>query len=444
MNAFCMLCGSDAFRFTKMAAESAIKHLKFDHAFLAYPSRRMNQDWPSKIRALFPDHIKVHTVPGADRWEDVAQARFGLFDLALKEGVDGWIFSVDDDDVILGTPDLPEDSQVGLLHSDIIAVCQQPTGNMQTGEVFPREASLIRERIEANMFRGSFYGYRAAAWKDVSGDLDRSYTDYEEWRVVWHMIRKGWKDHYIPRVLQVQRCKDFVSAAATQKAKGRSWAVTCSELDAKFPAKSDRYWQNWDHDDKRGEVEEFWRDDPHQLARRKHFYATFREHVLPRTRGMKLMDFGCGVCWDKPEFESMGYRYAGADVTQEMLDRAQAKFPEEKNLHLDDMLNSKFKDRQWPVVNCSAVLPHLPKDVHQTALDTLWRITDKCLVVRLFGVDLHPEDNTSIIKGFLYNRFTESTWRGYFDRLSPSPSSYVVCRGQTKETCDIMIAVVWR
>jgi ubiquinone/menaquinone biosynthesis C-methylase UbiE len=447
MNALCMLISSPYFRIARTSFESALRYLPIDRVYLAMAPKWREREWDTRFAGIAEDK-QVTLCEGAGSWNEVGSCRAGIFDRAAAEGAE-WMFSVDDDDGVLGAVDPAVfGPEVGAFHTDILAVCREASGETrQPGDVFLRHSHSIMRRADANVFMGSFYGYRAAAWQQVSPLLDRSYTDYEEWRVVWHMLNAGWKIQHIPHVLQWQGVRDFVDQATMQKqACGRSWIMVQNQLEAVHGSQDDgdRWWQNWNIDAKRLEVEDFWRDDPAQTARRKQLYNMLRTEVIPNLPRKQVLDHGCGVAWDQPEFVKLGLKYAGADVTEEMLERARERVPD-LELYTDDVFNSQFKDQQWPLVVNSAVLPHLPLDRVPSAISELWRITGDCLVIRLFGVNTSPKDASVLLKGFIYNRLRAETWMKMIKEGCTGAVRIDWHSLPDSRSCkDILIACVWR
>lgn len=177
---------------------------------------------------------------------------------------------------------------------------------------------------------------------------------------------------------------------------------------------TERWWQHWGSDAERKKVEQYWRHAADQPQRRKHFYDILARELRAFPQGINLLDFGCGTGFDTGAMLALGVTYHGADVTPTMLAQARARFPS-IGFEVDDMLASKQLDRSWTVVVCNAVLPHLPADRIATAIRELWRITDKLLIVRLFGVVPDVDlKNTEVIDGFIYQRWTQQDWEAMF------------------------------
>ena len=330
--------------------------------------------------------------------------------------------------------------KVAFVHTDIRAryLVDQSDGSYRAGETRVRTSRQIEKRERADLFRGSYYAYRRAALMDVLGHVDRAFPHYEEWRIVWHLMRAGWQGLYVPEVLQEQHCRDIPAFTASVKATGRSWEKTVAELEDIF---SDRWWQRWRQDHARGLVETYWKESPEQVERRKHFNDILRQ-VVAEAGVTSVLDFGCGTGEDYLFMSGdLGLAYQGVDVTPERLATARQKFPI-IDVSEDDIFASKQGDRAHPFVVNSAVLPHLPLDKIPTAISELWRITGKVLVVRLFGVRPRNKDTTEVKSGFIYQRLREATWKAMFEKHGPG--RLVIHRGPTKGTADIMVVVAWR
>ncbi|HET6497300.1 MAG TPA: class I SAM-dependent methyltransferase, partial [Thermoleophilia bacterium] len=376
------------------------------------------------LRKRIPSNIKTTFLVGTDRWQDVARVRFETFDRAAADGCT-WLISVDDDDGVL-------------------AIYQEGIKDKRhwPGKVILRDTGPIETRSMCNMFRGGYYGYRAKAWQEASPHVDRTSTDYEEWRVVWHLLRLGWKTHYDERVLQWQCVGKMADHPELMQFQfGKSWSMVLAQLEAQFGEPKNRWWQNWGIDASRLEIEDFWRDDPSQVIRREAWYSVV-EQVIPRLKSRVVMDHGCGVAWDQPAFVALGLEYSGADVTEGMIKRAKERLPG-VSLQTDDVFASQFADRQWPLVTSGAVLPHLPMDKIPVALGELWRMTGECLLIKLFGVDVEAEDQTVVLKGFLYEQLRQATWTKMIAAACPD-GKIKIHRTVKREAKDVMVVEVWR
>jgi len=467
----CMLISRERLEPIRFACTSARRHWEFDEILLGVSSK-ISEDTLEKIKRFFHTKKPIRIFPGADTREEVARARFNLFDNAKCD----WIMNVDDDDGILGNFDLgaiAENHRVGFIHTGILAVYMEKVTDRPTqpGDLLIRELKAVERPEDADGFRGSHYVYRREAWQQVSPIVDREETAYEEWRVVWHMRHMGWQGHLIDKVLQIQRVRDWTVAAKHQREVRKFvWTDVVKELEEKFGSgvedrpeeepeavesrdANKRDWQLWDDESKRSNVEKFWHKDQEQVARREQF-NNILGNLAKRGKFDSVLDFSCGTCEDYPYLSSLGLRYRGVDVTPGMLEMAREKYPI-VDVSLDDIFSSKFADREHPWVVNSAVLPHLPleptKDNPEAcvpqAIRELWRITGGCLTVRLFAVDRYPEDDTRRLNGFIYNSLRQRTWLDLFKaNLSPGgrPATVEIVRGHSGPTEDIMEVVAWR
>jgi SAM-dependent methyltransferase len=206
-----------------------------------------------------------------------------------------------------------------------------------------------------------------------------------------------------------------------------------------------RWWELWSDNTKREQVEEFWKKDPAQAERRAHFYTVLQK-VVAEASVSCVLDFGCGTCEDYNAMRAMDLVYTGVDVTPMMLARAREKYPE-IHVSADDIFASRQETGAHPLVVNNAVLPHLPAELIPQAVQELWRITRKVLVIRLFGVGLHPDEDKTIVdaQGFIYQRWRLAAWRKLFiANCAPAPTRLASHVGETPSTKDIAIFVLWK
>jgi hypothetical protein len=147
-----------------------------------------------------------------------------------------WIVNIDDDDGVLGRLPLEmAPSDVACMHSDVLAVCSVATGDRSAGDVFLRHGKRVSEPRDCHNFIGSYYAYRTSAWKQVSGLVTR--TEFEEWIVLWHLLKRGWKDCHVPMILQWQRLRDYISQVAEYRKRGVEWKSTEQGLEEQWISK---------------------------------------------------------------------------------------------------------------------------------------------------------------------------------------------------------------
>jgi len=224
--ALCMLCGNKDFRITRLAIQSAFRYLpNIDRAYFAIPTWQKEKRWIDHITHLAPiKRPKIIEVPGAETWDEVAKVKWSLFDEVSFHA--DWILSVDDDDGILGSVDLDAiPLSAGMFHSDVFVFARTDTPSLAAGEAILRPSHKIVKRGDVHMFRGSFVGYRSEAWRSIASRLDRTSTDFEDWRTVWHLLNAGWEDHHISQALQCHRY-------GPQKEPKRPWKDVLDELEA--------------------------------------------------------------------------------------------------------------------------------------------------------------------------------------------------------------------
>jgi 2-polyprenyl-3-methyl-5-hydroxy-6-metoxy-1,4-benzoquinol methylase len=417
----------------RTAALSALKYFDFDRICIALASKFIDAGWHDLIKKVVPGAVSLSMHSSDERFAALNMVR----DAAVN--TDGWVCFCRDDAMVISGVDMGGISErCGMFHSEFVSVCTKDTDMHRSFDTYLQTGHEIQRRIDAVSALGSFFGYRAEALRDFHTEaLDLPEVDIrDEWLLGWHVLDNGWEDCYIERATHVQRTD--IDPHGARHLRQKCWAAACNQLE-KNKTHSDRYWQNWDQQSGVAKVENFWLQDRSQRHRRDHLYSTLTEHVVPRAAGADLLDVGCGICFDKVPLEEMGFKYHGADVTDEMLRRARAKHKNVDVFYYD--LLSSTPDRRWPVVLCSAVLPHLPLDKIEPAIDNLWSMTEKCLVVRVFGADLHGEDVTLIQGGYIYQQLTEKTWSRYFEALN---ARKMECVSGLEQSKDIRIYVLWR
>jgi hypothetical protein len=225
-----MLVSNDSLPRVRTCLTAALAYVRPDVIRIALSGRLFQQKWDQHLEHIAKVNEKFEgqfiVTPGANSRSEVAAARWRLYNATETE----WIVNVDDDDGPLGPyplDDLPKD--VGCVHSDVLGVARAPVGKWVPGDCIFRRSASIKEAGDAHMFKGSYYAYRLDAWNSVRKYVGTE-TAYEEWRVVWHMITLGWKDFYVPQMLQWHGLRDFLSEAAAVRASGMSWDRTRKEL----------------------------------------------------------------------------------------------------------------------------------------------------------------------------------------------------------------------
>lgn len=209
---------------------AALAFVKPDVVRIALADKLWADRWDAHLRHIAVVNEKYAgkfvVEHGANSRAEVAATRWRLFDSIATE----WIVNVDDDDGPLGPYPLDDlGPEIGMVHSDVLGVCRVPVGQWYPGDCIFRRSELITEPDNAHMFKGSYYAYRTKAWKSIRRYVDNE-TSFEEWKIVWHMIKMGWKDHHVPQILQFHGLRDFLAEAAAVKATGMNWARKRTEL----------------------------------------------------------------------------------------------------------------------------------------------------------------------------------------------------------------------
>jgi SAM-dependent methyltransferase len=162
-------------------------------------------------------------------------------------------------------------------------------------------------------------------------------------------------------------------------------------------------WEEWYKLDKRARVLSYW-GSPVIKKRREDFHK-FLSEVLPENCG-SILDFGCGTGEDFTFLNGQCQKYYGCDVTEEMLRVAKTRHPE-GTFFIDDLLKTKQKNKKYDVVVCNAVIPHIPRRFTKTCFKTLIGLTDKVLVIRMFGVGTYKNTQAYKINGFHHIAFSK-------------------------------------
>ena len=122
-------------------------------------------------------------------------------------------------------------------------------------------------------------------------------------------------------------------------------------------------------------LETDWEATAHQ---RRTYYEVLR---LRREECVTLLDAGCGIGFDVPRLTELGYEYTGVDLTPEMLTRAKERNPVANFEQADITMRIPFPDESFDIVVSHDVLIHV--DDFTSALDEMWRVAKKAMVVRL-------------------------------------------------------------
>jgi hypothetical protein len=163
----------------------------------------------SMVKREAPE-CNVSWLPGTDDRRQMAQYWFRMFDQAECD----WIVNIDDDDMIFFNPWVDDivilDDRRGMFHTDVLAVWMEKPDFLphDAGHIQLRRSREITDRIDSKLAYGSFWGMRRSAWEDIRDEIERDQVGYNDFRIWWHLLRKGWRDHHIPFFLQLQRVKN--------------------------------------------------------------------------------------------------------------------------------------------------------------------------------------------------------------------------------------------
>ena len=86
-------------------------------------------------------------------------------------------------------------------------------------------------------------------------------------------------------------------------------------------------------------------------------------------------DIGSGSGRDVHWLNENGYPCVGFDASKELLQEARNRFPQHTFLEARLPALSEIKDNMFDNVLCETVLMHLPRQAHQSALQSLLRVT---------------------------------------------------------------------
>ena len=118
------------------------------------------------------------------------------------------------------------------------------------------------------------------------------------------------------------------------------------------------------------------RDNSH----RNDLYNIIRKNY---TKGMKLLDAGCGVGFDYPVIKRIvgNDNYIGFDISENMIKTAKERNPD-GNFEIGDVTRIKFKPYSFDIVVCSSVIRHMENyEQVWAALGQLVRVSKKVVII---------------------------------------------------------------
>lgn len=189
----------------------------------------------------------------------------------------------------------------------------------------------------------------------------------------------------------------------------------------------ERYWEKASPD--------FMRDDPeeadHPLRERmfKEAEAT-RRYVFSETGGItRILDVGCGTGIDAPRFRHKGYSYYGVDPIPNFLDSAKQRHPN-TSFRQARIWNLPFLDETFDIVWCKGVIQHLPPNTYPEALEEMWRVTRRLLMVTT---------NREFLKQTVFHRDRHGPfdvhycWKEFEEALQHLGGHYKLVKGFVKD-----------
>lgn len=143
---------------------------------------------------------RARMLPGTD---DVQHSGRLLYHL-LSQATGEWIANMDDDDLWVDFPDLDTlEEDVGFVYGGSLYLDLDPQSKRHGAAKFVT-ARPIRHPREANRAAGSCWIVRREAWRQIEDAIDPTYW-YSDFRIVYHLLERGWRVHPVPEILGVVR-----------------------------------------------------------------------------------------------------------------------------------------------------------------------------------------------------------------------------------------------
>jgi len=99
--------------------------------------------------------------------------------------------------------------------------------------------------------------------------------------------------------------------------------------------------------------------------------------------GDSVLDVGCGSCVDYPRFKKAGIRYTGIDITEKFIKWAKELYPG-IDARVGTAYGLPFPDGSYDSAYCKDLLEHLPPDGYKQALNEMWRVTRKLMMIAFY------------------------------------------------------------
>lgn len=174
------------------------------------------------------------------------------------------------------------------------------------------------------------------------------------------------------------------------------------------------------------QLEQDWEATKHQ---RKTWYNLL--HKL-RKECRSVLDVGCGVGFDLPIYHELAYGYHGVDGSVAMIEKARSKSFVSDNFTVLNITKPFLLNLTFDLVASHDVLIHV--DRWRAALDEMWKVTDKVMLIRLaYSTDKVALHTCDINRGFLNIWFNWAAFSHALWELSPPPSSVEVIPVEEEE-----------
>jgi len=157
---------------------------------------------PLVARRLLETVPRVRLLPGTNDIDEAGRVRFRLLDECSSE----WILNCDDDDLLTFLPTVDDLARkTAHIFGDCIFLVPFAVGPFKAGYCTVLKGGPIHHPSEAYHAAGSAWLIRREAWQQVSPLIDRSYFWFSDFRIIFWLLRLGWKIKYIPRLMGIVR-----------------------------------------------------------------------------------------------------------------------------------------------------------------------------------------------------------------------------------------------
>jgi len=126
------------------------------------------------------------------------------------------------------------------------------------------------------------------------------------------------------------------------------------------------------------------------------------------------LDVGCGIgnlVWG---FLNSGVTAEGIDISKDAI--SQSPVEVKTHLRVGDIFNLDYPNNSFDLVNCSDILEHIPKENSGEAIQSLYRVTDRWLIL---NICLWTEKNARLDPTHI-NLHSKRWWEKKINRLGYS------------------------